>query len=168
MSHLTMTSTTPTSTLTDTLYRSEDAQQILKIAIARQAEAGELSRTQLFEIAAELNIAPADIVAAEQEWLTQQGEQTERQMFDRARQSRFQSRLVKFLIVSVGFLVPYVLTGWTLWLFPILGGGVSMALAGWKTYCLNEEDYNNAFQQWRQRQRLKQSVNSLMNRWLGA
>ena len=35
------------------LYRSEDAQQILNIAIARQAEAGELTRTQLLEVAAD-------------------------------------------------------------------------------------------------------------------
>jgi hypothetical protein len=152
--------------MNDTLYRSEDAQQILQIAIARQAEAGELSRSQLFEIAAELNIASADIVAAEQEWLTRQGELAERQKFDRARHNRFQSRLVKHLIIASFLLVLYLI-GWKFMVFPILGLGISIALSAWKTYCLTEEDYHTAFQQWRQRQQLKQSVTSLVNRCLG-
>lgn len=148
-------------------YRSEDAQQILHIAIARQAEEGELTRTQLFEIAAELNIAPNDIVAAEQEWLTHQGERVERQSFDRSRQGRLRSRLVRYLIVGGFFFGLQLLTGWNFWLYPILALGVSAALSTWKTYGLSEEDYNIAFQQWRQRQRLKQSVTSLVNRCLG-
>lgn len=156
-----------TSTTTDTYYRSEDAQQILQIAIARQAEVGELTRTQLFEIAAELNIAPTDIMAAEQEWLMRQGELSERQSFDRSRQGWFRSRLMRYLIVGSFFLGLQILTGWNFWLYPILALGVSAALSAWKTYGLSEEDYNLAFQQWRQRQRLKQSVTSLVNRCLG-
>ncbi|MFQ4135779.1 hypothetical protein PGN35_005615 [Nodosilinea sp. PGN35] len=50
------------------LYPAEDAQQILSLAIARQTESGELSRTQLLEIADELGIAPETIAAAEREW----------------------------------------------------------------------------------------------------
>jgi hypothetical protein len=156
-----------TTTSHETHYRSEDAQQILNIAIARQAEAGELTRTQLFEIAAELNIAPADILAAEQEWLTRQGEQAERQTFDRARQGRFRSRAVRHVIMAGFFLGLYVLFGGQFWLFPVFVSGVSLALSAWKTYFLSDEDYNTAFQQWRQRQRLKQSVTSLVNRCLG-
>lgn len=157
-----MTATTP-----ETCYCSEDAQQILQIAIARQADGGELTRTQLFEIAAELNIAPSDIVAAEQEWLSRQGELAERQTFERTRQNRFQSRLVKYGIVGGFFFGLKLLTGWTFWLYPILALAVSAALLAWRTYGLSEEDYNSAFQQWRQRQRLKQSVTGLVNRWLG-
>ena len=44
--------------MTPDLYASEDAQQILQIAIAKETEAGELTRAQLAEIASELNIAP--------------------------------------------------------------------------------------------------------------
>lgn len=152
--------------LTETYYRSEDAQQILQIAIARQAEAGELTRSQLFEIAAELNIAPADIVAAEQEWQSRQGELVERQAFDRVRQGRFRSRLGKYLIVGSFFLLLDLLTGWHGWsLVLLLGWGVSVALSAWKTYCSSEDDYNTAFQRWRQKQQLKRSVTTLMNRW---
>jgi hypothetical protein len=157
-----------TATTTETYYRSEDAQQILQIAITRQAETGELTRSQLFEIAAELNIAPADILAAEREWQTRQGELVQRQAFDRARQSRFHSRLIKYLIVGGFFLLLDFFTGWHGWsLLLLLGWGVSVALAAWKTYCLSEEDYNTAFQAWRQRQQLKRSVTSLVNRCLG-
>jgi hypothetical protein len=156
-----------TTTPHETYYRSEDAQQILNIAIARQAEAGELTRTQLFEIAAELNIAPTDILAAEQEWLSCRGEQAERQTFDRARQGRFRSRVVRHLIMAGFFLGLYFMFGGQFWLFPVFVGGMSLALSAWRTYFLSEEDYHTAFQQWRQRQRLKQSVTSLVNRCLG-
>ena len=50
------------------LYVSENAQQILQIAIAKETEAGELTRTQLMEIAAELNISSETMQLAEQEW----------------------------------------------------------------------------------------------------
>ena len=86
------------------LYRSEDAQQILHIAIAKQAEAGELTRTQLYEIAAELNIAPSDMQAAEQEWQIRRGESVERQAFELQRRQRFQRRVARFAIVN-GFLI---------------------------------------------------------------
>jgi hypothetical protein len=51
---------------------------------------------------------------------------------------------------------------------PILWGlGFIIALAAWKTYGLSEEDYNNAFMKWQQRQKLKRSVTGLLNRCLG-
>lgn len=155
------------STSTETLYRTEDAQQILKIAIARQAEAGELSRAQLFEIASELNITPSDIAAAEQEWLLQQSEQSERRTFDRIRHDRFLSNCVKSGIISSFFMGMSFLTGWGWLAYPIWFLVVRLALAAWRTYFLTEEDYRVAFEQWRQRQTLKRSVAGLLNRWLG-
>jgi 2TM domain len=150
------------------LYRSEDAQQILQIAIARQAEAGELTRTQLYEIASELNIAPADIQAAEQEWMVRQGESIERTAFDLQRRQRFQQRLAKFAIVN-GFLISLDLLGggglaWSLYV--LLGWGVGMALDAWKTFKLGGEDYEEAFVRWRQRRQLKKSMSTLVNRVL--
>jgi hypothetical protein len=158
-----------TATSSEIYYRSEDAQQILNIAIARQAEVGELTRTQLLEIASELNIAASDIVAAEQEWVLQQGELVERQKFDKARQGRFQSRLVRYGIIGAGLYVLTLFTPISLAVVsPILWGlGFIIALAAWKTYGLSEEDYNNAFMKWQQRQKLKRSVTGLLNRCLG-
>lgn len=150
------------------LYRSEDAQQILQIAIARQAEVGELTRSQLFEIAAELNIAPADIEAAEREWLTRQGETVERNAFNLQRRHRFQQRFAKFAIVNSFLVVLNLLSGsglsWSLYI--LLFWGVGMALDAWKTFRLGGEDYEEAFLRWRQRRQLKKSVSTLVNRVL--
>ena len=152
---------------TEPLYRAEDAQQILKIAIARQAEGGELSRAQLFEIASELNIAPADLAAAEQEWLLQQGERAEQQSFDRMRQDRFRSHLIRSLIIGglVVALSTVPFLGWVIYSLWFLVA--RLAVSVWRTYFLGEEDYKAAFQQWRQRQYLKRSVTNLFNRLLG-
>ena len=150
------------------LYRSEDAQQILHIAIAKQAEAGELTRTQLYEIAAELNIAPSDMQAAEQEWQIRRGESTERQAFDLQRRQRFQRRFARFAIVN-GFLLLLNLLlsgglGWSLYI--LLGWGVGVALDAWKTFQLSGEDYEEAFIRWRQKRQIKRSVSTLVNRLL--
>ncbi|MBD3883810.1 2TM domain-containing protein [Phormidium tenue FACHB-886] len=150
------------------LYRSEDAQQILQIAITKQAEAGELTRAQLYEIAAELNIAPSDMQAAEQEWQLRRGETIERQTFNLQRRHRFQQRFVRFAIVN-GFLILLDLLGapglsWSLYI--LLGWGLGVALDAWKTFRLGGEDYEEAFVRWRQKRQLKRSVSTLVNRLL--
>jgi hypothetical protein len=147
------------------LYCSEDAQQILKIAIDRQAEAGELTRTQLFEIAAELNISPDDLVAAEQEWLVRRGELEERQQFIRLRQSRFHRRLAKYLIVNAFLLVLNLMTGGTWVMYVAIPWGIGVALDAWRTYRTSDPEFDEAFQQWRQRQQLKRSVSTVLNRF---
>jgi hypothetical protein len=151
------------------MYRQEDAQQILQLAIARQAEEGELSRVQLFEIAAELNISPADIQAAELDWLTHRGTLQEKQTFNQVRKDKFQKRLVKFLIIN-GFLVTLDLLtgaglGWSLYV--LLFWGLGLSLNAWKSLQTSGEDYDIAFQRWKQTRQLKQSVNGLVNRVLG-
>lgn len=155
-----------TATPHEILYRSEDAQQILNIAIARQAEAGELTRTQLLEVAAELNIDPADIVAAEQEWAARQGYLAQRQTFDQLRQGQFRSRLIRSGISS-GFFYALGFYVSSVFFLPIWGIGFGVALAAWKTYGLSEDAYDAAFTRWRQRQQLKRSVTGMLNRFLG-
>jgi hypothetical protein len=152
-------------------YQQEDAQQILHLAIARQAETGELSRAQLLEIAAELNISSADLQAAEQEWLKRRGESVERTEFDQVRRRKFQHHLVKYLIINGFFVViDLMITGGSLtWSrYIALLWGMGLVLDAWKTYRSGSEGYETAFQQWRQKRRLKRSVNNLINRWLGA
>jgi hypothetical protein len=147
------------------LYGSEDAQQILKIAIDRQAEAGELTRTQLFEIAAELNISPDDLIAAEQEWFVHRGELEERQQFIRLRRSQFHRRLAKYLIVNTFLLVLNLVTGGTWILYVAIPWGIGVALDAWRTYRVGDPEFDEAFQQWRQRQQLKRSVSTVLNRF---
>jgi len=149
------------------LYRSEDAQQILQIAIARQTEEGELTRVQLYEIASELNISVADMQAAEQEWLTRQGELEERSTFIRFRQSKFQRRLVKYAIVNIFLLALNLLTtpGFLWSVYITLFWGIGVALDGWKTYRSGDLEFEEAFENWRQRQQLKRSVSTILTRF---
>ncbi|WAL58964.1 2TM domain-containing protein [Thermocoleostomius sinensis] len=149
------------------LYRSEDAQQILQIAMARQTDEGELTRTQLYEIAAELNISIADMEAAEQQWLARQGEEAERTAFIRFRQSKFQRRLAKYAIVNVFLISLNLLTApGMLWsLYVALFWGIGVALDAWKTYWVGDIEFEEAFENWRQRQQLKRSVSTVLNRF---
>ncbi|MGH2412129.1 MAG: 2TM domain-containing protein, partial [Microcystaceae cyanobacterium] len=85
-------------------YSPEEIQQILHLAIARQPYPGELSREQLWEIAAELEIDQQSLQAAELDWLNQKALDKKRQEFDRYRQHRFRQKTVKYVIVNI-FLV---------------------------------------------------------------
>lgn len=150
------------------IYRSEDVQQILQIAIARQAEAGELTRAQLFEIADEMGISTAEMTLAEQEWLTRCGESQEKQAFDRFRQHKLQQNLMRYLIVNA-FLVAFnYLTASDLsWsLYVVVGWGLPLSLNAWKTFQTTGEDYENAFLGWSRQRRLKKTVNRLFDRLL--
>ncbi|GAB4380408.1 MAG: hypothetical protein Kow00121_36600 [Elainellaceae cyanobacterium] len=149
------------------LYRSEDAQQILQIAIARQAEAGELSREQLFEIAAELNISSLDLQAAEQEWLQRRGELEDRQLFTRLRQHRFKRRLVRYAVINGVLLVLSTISPLSI-TFAVsiaLLWGIGVALDAWRTYLMSNEELEEAFQSWQQRRQLKASFSTIVNRF---
>lgn len=63
------------------LYASEEAQQILQIAIAKETEVGELTRKQLAEIATELNIAPETLWSAEREWIALKSDASQQAIF---------------------------------------------------------------------------------------
>lgn len=139
------------------LYRQEDAQQILQLAIARQVESGELTRAQLLEIADEMGIAPSDLAMAEQEWLKWRGEAQERKAFEQARRLKFQHSASKYLIFN-GFLVIIDLIGggglsWSLYV--VLGWGLLLALEAWKTFLRRGDEYEDAFQSWRRKRHIK-------------
>lgn len=150
-------------------YSQDDIQQILSLAISRQAKTEDcLSRTQLVEIADELGISPAELSQAEQCWQDQKGRQAQRALFDRDRQQRFQRKGTRYLIVN-GFLVALDLLaggGLGFSLYVIVGWGLGLAIAGQQTYGLQGEAYERKFQQWSRRRALKQSVDSWVNRLL--
>lgn len=152
------------------LYPAEDVQQILRIAIARETESGELSRGQLLEIAEELGISAATLVAAEQEWNLQKHDLADRNAFERQRQQRFHYGLAQFLIFG-GFLTIFnLLTGWHLtWLIYLIFGPWALKLTwdGWRIYRPNEYSYNREFRRWQWRQRLGRSFNGVIHRLLG-
>ncbi|WP_039724540.1 2TM domain-containing protein [Leptolyngbya iicbica] len=151
------------------IYQSEDAQAILQIAIARHTEDGDLTRSQLFEIADELGIAHNTLVEAEQQWALQQQETVALAEFDHYQQQRFQSHLVRFAIInSVLFILNWMAAdtlSWALYIFVFWGAGLS--LQAWQTYWPNEQQYRNRFETWRRREQIKRSFSRAMDWLLG-
>jgi hypothetical protein len=151
-------------------YHQEDIQQILNLAIARQAKGGEFSREQLVEIAAELGISTESLLEAEREWLVQQGEQQKRAEFNIYRRGKLQKRLGKYLIVN-SFLVALNLVNagelsWSLYI--LLFWGLWLGLGAWNTYQLKGEEYEQAFRKWYRKHQLTQSIYTRINNWIKA
>lgn len=150
------------------LYASEEAQQILQIAIAKETEVGELTRTQLAEIAAELNIAPETLLSAEREWIALKSESGQQYLFNQQRRQNFQHHLIRYGIVNSFLLLINLLFGWFggygFAAFVALGWGIGLALHGYKAYQSSGYRYQKDFEKWQRRQQVKQSVRSLFNR----
>jgi hypothetical protein len=151
-------------------YSQEDIQQILNLAIARQADDinKEFSYEQLLEIAAELDISPESLRLAEYEWLEKQGDIQQRQAFDTYRQTRFKKRFGNYTIANV-FLVLFDLVSggglsWSLYI--LLCCGLVLGLDAWNTFQIKGEDYEIAFQRWRRKHQVKQFFNKLINNFL--
>ena len=141
-------------------YSQEDIQQILHLAIANHHTEEELSRQQLWEIAAELDISNATIQAAEKDWLEQKAIDRKRHAFDLHRRQKFKQKLTKYAIVNT-FLVSFnfVVAGTLSWsLYVLLFWGLAIALSGWKVYLSRGEEYERAFQRWSFKNEVKQTV----------
>jgi hypothetical protein len=151
------------------MYPVEEAQAILRIAIAQHTEEGELTRKQLLEIAEELGIAETTLVAAEQQWQLQLRETSDLQAFDAFQKQRLQSHLVRFAIInSVLFIFNGMTAGtlsWALYIFLFWGGAIG--LQTWHTYASHTEQYRRRFEKWRRREQIKQSFNRLIDWLLG-
>jgi 2TM domain len=150
------------------VYGSEDAQAILQIAIAQKQENGELSRVQLFEIASELGISEQDIVAAEQQWLANRGESSQKLAFNNYRRRKLQKNVTKYAIVNT-FLVLLNLAGshelsWSL--FILLTWGLGLSLNAWNVYQTQGEDYEEAFQRWRLKKQVGESIGTATNKFM--
>jgi len=152
------------------LYASEEAQQILQIAIAKDTESGELTRVQLAEIAAELNIAPKTLWSAEREWIDLQSDSSQRAIFNQQRQQKFQHHLLRYGIVNAFLLLLNLLmTGGLGFVgFVAITWGVALTLHGLRAYQSSGYRYQKDFERWRRRQQVKRSVSNFFNRFLGA
>jgi hypothetical protein len=154
-------------------YHPEDVQQILNLAIARQSDGGELTRSQLIEIAAELNISPESLLEAEQEWLLRRQEWQKHREFNLYRRSQLKKRFVKFVIINIFLVCLNLLTaGQLTWsLYILLFWGLGLGLNAWNTYQQEGEEYERAFQKWYRKHQLTQIANTLytrINNWLKA
>ncbi|VEP17468.1 conserved hypothetical protein [Hyella patelloides LEGE 07179] len=153
------------------VYSSEDIQQIIQIALARQGEDDELTRKQLWEIADELNIDLQTLQVAENQWLQYKNTAQKRQAFDLYRRNQFKQKTIKYSIVN-GFLISLnlITTGGISWsLYILLFFGLGLALDWWKTFHSKDEEYERAFQRWSFQNEVKQTFNSiwqkLYNSW---
>lgn len=147
-------------------YTTEDIQQILKIAIARQGEDDQLTRQQLWEIAEELDLDSQTIQAAETDWLQLKTIQQKHHAFDRYRYGIFQQKLVKYLVVNA-FLVAInlLVLNFALWsVFILLIWSLAIVLKAWNTFHLQGEEYEKAFQRWEFQNEVKKTVNGLWQR----
>jgi hypothetical protein len=147
-------------------YSQDDIQQILHLAIARQAEQEELTREQLWEIAAELEIDKQAIEAAEKDWLLSKNVERKRLAFDLYRRNRLKQKAIKYLIVNV-FLVSFnlLVAGTVSWsLYIMLIWGFTLALNAWKTYQNQGEEYERAFQKWDFQNEFRRTVGTVWSK----
>jgi len=151
------------------LYASEEAQQILQIAIAKETESGDLTRTQLTEIASELNIAPETLLSAEREWIALKSEAGQQALFNQQKRQKFQHHLIRYGIFNSFLMLLNLLAGgYGFAAFVALSWGLGVALHGWRAYQTSGYRYQKDFEHWQRRQQVKQSVRSLFNRLLSA
>ena len=151
------------------LYASEEAQQILQIAIAKETESGELTRTQLAEIAAELNIAPETLWSAEREWIDLKSTSSQQALFNQQRRQKFQHHLIRYSIFNSFLLLLNLLAGgYGFALFVALSWGIGLSLHGWQAYQSEGYRYQKDFEKWQRRQQVKRSMSNLFNRFLNA
>ncbi|HCF25746.1 MAG TPA: hypothetical protein DEV81_00650 [Cyanobacteria bacterium UBA11049] len=158
-----------TKNITRTYYQ-EEIQQILQIAIARQAYQGEFTHEQLLEIATELEISPECLQAAEKEWLLQQSDNQKRQDFHQFRRGKLQKRLGKYAISNSFLLLLDLVSGsgisWSLYI--LLFWGLFLGLDVWNNFSSQGEDYEKAFQKWQRDRQIKQSINTFLDKLLKA
>lgn len=151
-------------------YRQEDVQEILQLAIAKQAHSGELSRQQLLEIAEELGLSAFEIQRAEEEWALRRDEEKDRQTFMRYRRVQFKQHVTRFLIVNAFLVVFAFVTDWTLWmtLCVALFWGMFLTLDGWSAWQTEGDTFERRYQKWKRKRWFKRSVSQLFKRWFKA
>ena len=149
-------------------YTQEDVQQILQLAISRQVNDNnqEFSYQQILEIAKELQISPDNLQQAEGDWLVKQSEVEQRQAFNLYRRGKFKKRLGNYAIINIFFLAMDSLSGGISWsLYILVASALAIYLDIWNTFQTKGEDYEIAFQRWNRNHQIKQTINTVLNKW---
>ena len=149
-------------------YTQEDVQQILQLAISRQVNENnqEFSYQQILEIAKELQISPDNLQQAERDWLVKQSEVEQRQAFNLYRRSKFKKRLGNYAIINIFFLAMDSLSGGISWsVYILVASALGISLDIWNTFQTKGEDYEIAFQRWNRNHQIKQTINTVLNKW---
>ena len=149
-------------------YTQEDVQQILQLAISRQVNDNnqEFSYQQILEIGKELQISADNLQQAERDWLVKQSEVEQRQAFNLYRRSKFKKRLGNYAIINIFFLAMDSLSGGISWsLYILVASALAISLDIWNSFQTQGEDYEIAFQRWNRNHQIKQTINTVLNKW---
>jgi len=144
-------------------YTQEDVQQILQLALASRNPNEELSRQELLEMAADLDIQGESLEAAEKAWLVQKNTEQKRLAFDLYRKDRLKQKAIGFTIINSFLIALNILTAGTAsWsLYILLLWGLKLSLDTWKTFQTRGDGYERAFQSWKFKQEMKTSVGNI-------
>lgn len=147
-------------------YSQDDIQQILYLAIAAKDDEEQLTRKQLVEIAAELDIDNSTLEIAEKQWLEQKAIDNKRRAFNLHRRQKFKQKSTKYIIVNIFLVSLNIMSAGTLsWsLYILLFWGLGLALSGWKTFQSQGDEYERAFQRWRFQNEVKRTVTTIWTR----
>ena len=147
-------------------YQPEEIQEILHLALTKQDLEKELTREQLVEIAEEMGISPESLQAAEEQWIELQGEERNRQSFNRYRRQRLQKQAGKFVIGNSFFLLLNLVSAgefsWSLYIF--LFWGLFFGLNVWNNYHLSGEEYEQAYRNWFRKYQFKKSIDGFVTK----
>ena len=148
-------------------YQVEDIQEILQLAIARRDTDAELTRAQLEEIAADMGIPKSDLVAAEQAWIERRVATGKKQIFNLQRRQMLKSKAIRFSIINSFLLgINTLNAGHPSWsLYVLLVWGLFLSLKGWQLWQTSGENYENEFQKWDRKMQLKESVQTLWQKF---
>jgi hypothetical protein len=150
-------------------YSEEQVDQILRYALAKRTNGQNLTKQQIYEIAADMGVSEADFLASVQEWQSQQGIRQEKTEFDIYKKKTFRANLLKFTIVNA-FLVAFNLftsgkIGWAL--YPLIFWGLAVALDAWVTYQSDSDEYEKQFRKWQGKQKRDRFTAQITNQITG-
>lgn len=119
-------------------YTAEDVQAILAEALALQAS-DRFTRSQLLEMAAEMNISADLLDQVEQNWRQRQQQKAQEQARKQKRRRLLRQQLITYAVVNGGLMVLNLVTAGTItWaIFPLLGWGLGLLLGSGKYGCRN-------------------------------
>ncbi len=119
-------------------YTAEDVQAILAEALALQASE-RFTRSQLLEMAAEMNISADLLDQVEQNWRQRQQQKAQEQARKQKRRRLLRQQLITYAVVNGGLMVLNLVTAGTItWaIFPLLGWGLGLLLGSGKYGCRN-------------------------------
>ncbi|NEQ99110.1 MAG: 2TM domain-containing protein [Cyanothece sp. SIO2G6] len=146
-------------------YNEEAIQQILKLAMSRQGQAVDITRSQLRDIADELGISDNNLVAAEQDWDIQCQEQADRLAFDAYRHLHLQQGIVWCLVINTALVTTNIVTShavsWSV--YPVLLWSCVLLLQAWRTYQCEGEEYDRALRRWKLGQQIGASFKAVVS-----